>query len=114
MVTVFAAQATPTRMTARSMRAIAVTRAAAAGLWALVFLVALHGRVLPTGADIPPLEGLLLAAYPLIDAAASLFEPRGPGRSRPRAAVVTDGLALVAVRVRRARRIDHREGRHDI
>jgi hypothetical protein len=75
-----------------------VARAAAAVLWAVVYLLALHGQRVLTSSDIPVLAGLLLAAYPMIDAVTSIFAWRlGPDRAGLRAGVVIDGLAIIGL-----------------
>jgi hypothetical protein len=84
----------------RSQRDVALTRAGAAALWAIAYLLALHGQRVLTGSDMPVLVGLLLAAYPVIDAAASISEQRlglGLDRAELRAGVVIDGLAIVGL-----------------
>ena len=63
-----------------------MTRAVVAVLWVAGFFAALHGRQVLTGSDIPLLVGLLLAAYPVIDAAAALAARRD-GAAGPEANV---------------------------
>jgi len=55
---------------------VAVSRAVAAIVWAATYLGALHGRTVRSSDDAPLLVGLLLAGYPLIDAAATESERR--------------------------------------
>jgi hypothetical protein len=82
----------------RFQRDLAITRAAAAVLWAIVFVLALHGQKVLAGTGLPGLAGLLLAAYPVIDAAASVTEWRlGPDRAGLRTGMVIDGLAIIAL-----------------
>jgi hypothetical protein len=77
---------------------VAVTRAAAAVLWAIVYLLTLHGQRVLSTSDIPLLAGLLLAAYPVIDAVASISGLRlAPDRAQLRAGVVIDGLAVIGL-----------------
>jgi hypothetical protein len=77
---------------------LTLTRAAVAVLWAIAYLLALHGQRIPTASDIPVLAGLLLAAYPVIDAVASLSEWRlAPSRGELGAAVVIDALAIIGL-----------------
>src|SRR5579875_2847278 len=76
-------------------RRIAAARAAAAVLWAIVYTVALHGKHVLTGADVPTLVGVLLAIYPSIDAIASLTELReGRASLELRAGFAIDLLAI--------------------
>jgi hypothetical protein len=92
------AQPVPRRARPSFHRDVAVTRAAAAALWAIVYLLALHGQRVLTGSDIPVLAGLLLAAYPVIDAVASISEWRlRSDRAELRAGIVIDGLAIIAL-----------------
>jgi hypothetical protein len=82
-------------------REVATVRAAAAVLWAIAFLLALHGQRTLTGSDIPVLAGLLLAAYPVIDAIAAAWEwgRLDTDRSALRAGIAVDGLAIIALLV---------------
>jgi hypothetical protein len=92
------AQPVPRRARPSFHRNVAVTRAAAAVLWAIVYLLALHGQRVLTGSDIPALAGLLLAGYPLIDAVASISEWRlHSDRAELRAGVVIDGVAIIGL-----------------
>jgi hypothetical protein len=92
------AQPVPRRARPSFHRDVAVTRGAAAALWAIVYLLALHGQRVRTGSDIPVLAGLLLAAYPVIDAVASISEWRlRSDRAELRAGIVIDGLAIIAL-----------------
>jgi uncharacterized membrane protein HdeD (DUF308 family) len=72
-------------------RRIAATRAGAAVLWAILYAIALHGRHVLSGADIPVSVGVLIAIYPAIDAVASVAERRSAGDARPE---VEAGLAI--------------------
>lgn len=92
------AQPVPRRARPSFHRDGAVTRAAAAALWAIVYLLALHGQRVLTGSDIPVLAGLLLATYPVIDAVASISEWRlRSDRAELRAGIVIDGLAIIGL-----------------
>jgi len=92
------AQPVPRRARPSFHREVAVTRAAAAVLWAIVYLLALHGQRVLTSSDIPVLAGLLLAAYPVIDAVASISEWRlRSDRAELCAGVVIDGLAIIGL-----------------
>lgn len=69
-------------------------------LWAIAYLLALHGQRVLAGSGIPVLPGLLLAACPAIDVTASLFQwRRGLGRAGLRTGVVIDGLAIIGLLV---------------
>jgi hypothetical protein len=69
-------------------------------LWAIVYFVALHGQQVLSSSDIPLLVGLLLAAYTVIDAAASVSEWRlGRHRVEVRVGIVIDGLAIIGLLV---------------
>jgi hypothetical protein len=98
VVSVSPAEPLARRTHPRFPRDVAITRAAAAVLWAVSYLLALHGQQVRAGASIPVLAGLLLAAYPLIDAAASLPQWRaGPGHAQLRASLVIDALAVAGL-----------------
>ena len=77
-------------------RPVAIVRAVAALLWAIAFLAAVHGRLVPAGSDMPLSAGLLLAGYPLIDAVASLYEHQRR-RVLANAAAVIDALGVVGL-----------------
>jgi hypothetical protein len=94
-MTVFPAQSAPRSARPHSQRNVAVTRAAVAVLWAIAYFLTLHGQKVLTGSDIPVAAGLLLAAYPLIDAVASITGWRS-GRA-DRAGVVIDSLAVIGL-----------------
>ena len=87
---------TPTQAASPTARYVATARAVAALLWAIAFLAVVHGRLVPVRSDIPLSAGLLLAAYPLIDAVASLVE-RQKLRAQAYAARVIDTLAVAGL-----------------
>jgi hypothetical protein len=88
------------RRAPKFQRDVAFIRAGAAVLWAIVYFVALHGQRVLSSSDIPVLVGLLLAAYPVIDAVASISEWRlSRDRAELRAGVVIDGLAIIGLLV---------------
>lgn len=60
-------------------RRIAIVRAVVALIWAGALAIAVGDDVPTTASDLPTLVALLLTAYPLIDATASLIETAGPG-----------------------------------
>lgn len=69
-------------------------------LWAIVYTIALHGKHVLTGADVPVLVGVLLAIYPTIDATASLAELRkGRASLELRAGFTIDVLAIAGLLV---------------
>lgn len=77
---------------------IGTTRAVAAVVWAIAYLLALHGQKVAGGSDIPLLVGLLLAAYPVIDVVASLAERRDDtGDVGLQANLVVDALAIAGL-----------------
>jgi uncharacterized membrane protein HdeD (DUF308 family) len=86
---------------ATSPRRIAVARAVLALLWAAAVVIAVGDDVPRTTSDVPGAAAVLLAAYPLIDAVASLLAAGRAGTTgrvlRLNAAVST--LAAVAVGV---------------
>lgn len=64
---------------AASPQRIAAVRAALALLWAVAVVVAIGDGAPRTDSDVPVAAAVLLAGYPLIDAAASLLSSAGAG-----------------------------------
>jgi hypothetical protein len=81
-----------------SPRRIDVARALLALVWAAAFVLAVGDRVPTTDADLPVVAALLLAAYPLIDLAASLAAARvRPDAAALRVNAAVSGVAAVAI-----------------
>jgi hypothetical protein len=81
-----------------SSQRIANARAALALLWAAAVVLAIGDRVPTTDADIPVGAAVLLAAYPLIDVAASLAgAPRHPHATALRVNATISAIAAVFV-----------------
>lgn len=95
-MTALPANPVPSQPPSSTARCVATVRAVAAVLWAIGLLAVIHGRLVRVGSDIPLSAGLLLAAYPLIDAVASLFERQEP-RARTYAARVIDTVAVAGL-----------------
>ncbi len=98
-MTALPADSVPRAALPARQRRIAFTRAGAAVLWAVGYFAALHGQRVLSGSDIPVLAGLLLAAYPVIDAVATAASERVRGQAGAKlpVGVVVDGLAVVAL-----------------
>ncbi|MDO8188599.1 DUF308 domain-containing protein [Conexibacter sp. JD483] len=75
---------------------IAPVRAAIALVWAAALVLAVGDRVPTTASELPVAVALLLTAYPLIDAAASLVEARSRAGGSARVLLLNAGLGAAA------------------
>ena len=81
-----------------SSQHLSVARAVLALVWAAAFVVAIGERVPTTDAEIPSAAAVLLAAYPLIDVAASLASARRhPDATALRVNATISAIAAVSI-----------------
>ncbi len=91
---------TAIRPASKTQHDIAFTRAGAAVIWAIIYYIAVHGRHVLSGSDIPKLVGLLLVIYPMIDTVSCLSQWRLDGeRPELRIGLVLDVLTIIVVLV---------------